>query len=60
MNAGYLENGFENQGYDPNPAGLSNEGDNGEVQHFYGIGVELRRNHSISSSDLEEEEGNGW
>ena len=45
-----LENGFEAQGYDPNPAGVS--GDPGEIEHFYQIGVALRQRYGVLGDDL--------
>jgi hypothetical protein len=50
-----LENGFESTGFDHNPAGLANPEDNGDVRHFYNIGVALRDNYSVPTSDLDDE-----
>jgi hypothetical protein len=49
-----LENGFEDAGFDPNPAGLADPADNGDVRHFYEIGVALRDNYSVSGYELDD------
>jgi hypothetical protein len=52
-----LENGFENAGFDHNPAGLADPRDNGDVRHFYEIGVALRDTYSMEYDDGYEYDG---